>query len=206
MSERKRPGRAGDEAAIKEEPSRRSSGRARRDASHERATETVEQALARAADHGRRAASEALLAARALLDALSLALHGAGADERRILGLAARSLDELAEGLAGGPSRAGLLDAVSAALDAEIARWEARARNDVDARAILRAYLGLREILWEFGVRRASPRKRDEAPPEAAGATRPGRPAPEKAPSSPRPRRSPPGGRSGRMKRVPVEN
>jgi len=117
--------------------------------------DSVEAALGRAARHGRRAAAEALLAARALLDALSLTLHGARADERRILGLAARTLDDLADGLAGGATRPGLLAAVAEALDVEIARWEARAGHDDHARAVLRAYLGLREILWELGVRRS---------------------------------------------------
>ena len=54
------------------------------------------------------------------------------------------------------------------ALDAEIARWEERAKTDDDARAMLRAYLGLREILWELGVRPESARgkrsERDRAP------------------------------------------
>jgi hypothetical protein len=97
--------------------------------------------------------AEALAAARALLDALSLALAGQPSDERRVLGLMARGLDEL--GAAIGPDGDGsLLDTLAAALDAEIARWEERARSDRDARAVLRAYLGLREILWELGVGR----------------------------------------------------
>jgi len=153
--------------------------------------DTVEAALARAATHGRRAASEALLAARALLDALSLALHGASADERRILGLAARTLDDLADALAGGDARPGVLAAVAEALDAEIARWEARARHDADARAVLRAYLGLREILWELGVRPAGSAPAPEA--DEAGRAQPGR----------RPQRRDRG--RGRVQRVPVE-
>lgn len=115
--------------------------------------DAVDEALARAARHGRRAASEALLAARALLDALSLALHRAPAGERRILALAGRALDDLAATLAGGPGAETVLEAVASALDAEITRWEQRARDDADARSVLRAYLGLREILWELGVR-----------------------------------------------------
>ncbi|MGH7286571.1 MAG: hypothetical protein ACREI8_00945, partial [Myxococcota bacterium] len=35
-----------------------------------------------------------------------------------------------------------------------IARWEERARQDGEARAVLRAFLGVRELLWEFGIRR----------------------------------------------------
>jgi hypothetical protein len=116
--------------------------------------ESVQEALERAQWHARRALAETLAAARALLDALSLALAGQPSDERRVLGLVARGLDELAAVL-GSPDREGsLLDSVAAALDAEIARWEERARSDRDARAVLRAYLGLREILWELGVGR----------------------------------------------------
>ena len=37
-------------------------------------------------------------------------------------------------------------------------RWEERARDDSDARSVLRAYLGMREILWELGVRSSKPR------------------------------------------------
>jgi hypothetical protein len=157
------------------------------------APETVQDALERAARHGRRAASEALLAARALLDALSLGLHGAGADERRFLGLAARTLDDLSDALAGGGARPGLLAAVAEALDVEIARWEARARHDADARAVLRAYLGLREILWELGVRPGD---------ATAGAREPGEAG--RAASGPGPRRR--GRGRGRVQRVPVES
>jgi hypothetical protein len=152
----------------------------------------VEAALARAAEHGRRAASEALLAGRALLDALSLMLHGAGAEERRILGLAARTLDDLADALAGGGTRPGLLAAVADALDAEIARWEKRASHDADARAVLRAYLGLREILWELGVRPGGAR-----PDSTSGG--PARPDGSRGPQ----RR---GRGRGRVQRVPVES
>jgi len=160
---------------------------------------SVQEALERAARHGRRAASEALLAARALLDALSLALHGASVDERRILGLAARALDDLADTLAGGGARPGLLAAVAESLDAEIARWEARARQDTDARAVLRAYLGLREILWELGVRPAgdvsgTPDAGEPARPQSSRSTQPAQ----------RPQRR--GRGRGGIQRVPVES
>ena len=158
------------------------------------ATPSVEEALRRASEHARRAASEALLAARALLDALSIALHGAPPEERRILGLAARGLEDLADALAGGPSRPGVLAAIAEALDAEIARWETRARNDTDARAVLRAYLGLREILWEFGVR-----------PGGAREARPGPDGDRSRPGRSGGRRDPRGGQGRRVTRVPVE-
>ena len=117
--------------------------------------ETAGQALARAGDHARAAVGEALRAVGALLDAASLAASGAPAERRPVIGPFARTLEDLAAGLAGsGEDARPLLVAVAEALDAEIARWELRARDDADARAVLRAFLGLRELLWEFGVRR----------------------------------------------------
>jgi hypothetical protein len=92
------------------------------------------------------------------------------------------------------PTRsAPLLSALAEALDAEIARWEARARDDAEARAVLRAFLGVRELLWELGLRR-----RDSAPagPEAE----------RRAPTSGAASRSPrPVRRRARVQRVPVE-
>ena len=57
------------------------------------------------------------------------------------------------------------------ALDAEIGRWEQRAAEDPEARAVLRAFLGLREVLWEIGIRRSG---------DADGAQR-SQPGPEKS-------------------------
>ena len=42
------------------------------------------------------------------------------------------------------------LPAVLDALEAEIGRWEVRARSDSNARTVLHAFLGVRDILWEF--------------------------------------------------------
>lgn len=118
---------------------------------------SAEEALASAAQHARAALAEALAAVHALLDAASLAASGEPAATRRLLGPLARAL----EGLAADLDRAGrerslpLLAAIAEALDAEIARWELRAQEDADARAVLRAFLGMRELLWEFGVRRS---------------------------------------------------
>lgn len=127
---------------------------------------TVEEAITTAIVHARGALAEGLLAARALLEALSLALFGepveldpnalrGGSDARLAIASIARGIDELALLVAtaehGHPEA--VLSAVLEALDGEIARWEARSREDRDARAVLRAFLGLREILWEFGVR-----------------------------------------------------
>jgi len=119
------------------------------------APESVGEALERARTHARAAASEALAAARALLDAASLGISGAPSDAHRGIGTLARSLDDLSASLAATPDGLppSVLDAITGALDVEIARWEERSSEDPDARAVLRAFLGLREILWELGVR-----------------------------------------------------
>ena len=147
-----------------------------------------EEALALALAHGRAAAAEALAAIHALLDAATLATSGEPSASHGLLGPVARTLEGLAADLdaqradASGP----LLASLAAALDAEIARWEERAVDDRDARAVLRAFLGLRELLWEIGVRPTRP----------ADAT-PRRREPQR---SARPR-----ARAPRVQRVPVE-
>jgi len=143
--------------------------------------QSVEEALARAAGHARAALAETLSGLRALLDAASLATSGEPAEARRLLGPLSRTLEGLAADLdgAGRDGSLAVLSAIAEALDAEIERWEHRARDDADARAVLRAFLGLRELLWEFGVRR----------PAAAGSHRPGEPGPRPgAPRRARPR------------------
>lgn len=130
----------------------------------------VGEALARARNHARLAAAEALAAVRALLDAASLAAAGAPSDELRGLAALSRRLDALDAGLREGSAGAdSLIAALAGALDAEISRWEQRSAEDPDARAVLRAFLGLRELLWELGVRtRAREGAADEEPaPEA---------------------------------------
>lgn len=118
---------------------------------------SVEEALRRAAGHGRRALAEAVAAARALLDAAALGVTGETAEARASLATLAHALDDLENALAGEAADASpLLGVLAAALDAEIARWELRASEDRDARAVLRAFLGLREVLWEMGVRGAA--------------------------------------------------
>ena len=134
------------------------------------------EALARARRHARAAARESVSALAALLDAASLAAAGVPAARRPELALLVRALSDLGEVLgADGDEGSPLLDAVADALDAEIGRWEERAERDADARAVLRAWLGLRELLWELGVRRrtrrgARPRRAPAARPDAAAA------------------------------------
>jgi len=157
--------------------------------------ETAGEALERARAHARSAAAEALASLHALLDAAALAASGQPSEFHGLLGPLAKLLEGLAERLGhqGEPVGAPILEAVTEALDAEIARWEDRAQEDPEARAVLRAFLGLREVLWEFGVRRGGQNgggPGDEAEPSAAG---------------PRARRSVRHSRQPRVQRVPIE-
>jgi len=133
------------------------------------------EALREAARHARAAAAEAALAVRSLLDAAALFGSGAPAHEHVVLRNAALWLDGIARGMAPeGGADASIAQALAGALDAEIARWEARAAQDPEARAVLRAFLGVRELLWELGVRPAPPADAAKAPrsPEPQGARR----------------------------------
>jgi hypothetical protein len=144
----------------------------------EDAPESAEQALARAAQHARASAAELVAALRALVDAASLAASGEPGATGRLAPLA-MVLDEVQALVSPELGGGALAAAIAEALDAEIARWEERGRDDPDARAVLRAFLGLRELLWELGVR----------PPAKGGAGG----------------RSRGGARRGRLQRVPVE-
>jgi hypothetical protein len=151
------------------------------------APRSAEEALHRAGDHARRAAAEALAALRALVDAGALVATGAASDEVRGLAALAQRLDEAAAALRDGSGPEGLVKALADALDTEIARWESRSASDPDARAVLRAFLGLRELLWELGVRAPG------APPAPGGSATRDRPA------------RPPRRAGGRVERIPVE-
>jgi hypothetical protein len=122
-------------------------------------SESATEALARARTHTHAAMAEALAAVCALLDASSLAVNGEASASNALLGPIARILEGLRAEFDKSTTTgevAALLRSIAEALDAEIARWEARAESDPEARAVLRAFLGLREILWEFGIRRES--------------------------------------------------
>ena len=129
----------------------------------------LDEALARAKRHAKSAVAEALEALRALLDAASLATSGAPAAHNGLFESVDRWIARASRGLA---SEGGLSDGIAAeiaaALDQEIGRWEERAKTDDDARPVLRAFLGLREVLWELGVRRP----RASAPSEPAPRSR----------------------------------
>lgn len=111
----------------------------------------VDHALSRARLHFSNATREGIAGAAAILDAGG-----------RASGLNAEQAERLAEAIAGrlekslAPLRDGsvvpeaVFTPLDEALQAEIGRWEARSRRDPDARAVLRAFLGLRECLWEL--------------------------------------------------------
>ena len=117
--------------------------------------ETAAEALGRARDHARTAAAESVAALRALLDAAALGVSSVPAEQHHLLSTLARMLDDLSDRFAS--TNTDVSASILAALDAEIARWEARSQDDPDSRAVLRAFLGLREILWEFGIRSSGP-------------------------------------------------
>ena len=115
---------------------------------------TLDEALARARRHAKNAVAEALEAFRALLDAASIAASGARAAENPLFASADRWIAGASRGWADGAGLTdGLAAEIAAALEQEIERWEQRAKSDDDARPVLRAFLGLREVLWELGVR-----------------------------------------------------
>jgi hypothetical protein len=162
---------------------------------------TLEEALERARRHGLAALAESASAARALVDAAALAATGAPSDANGRLAVATGWLDAAAEHARAGAGRplGPWLDAVSDALDDEIERWEEKSRVDPEARAVLRAFLGVREILWEFGLR-----ARDAA---GASPTADDLRAPRTAPVETARARSPRTARRGAagLQRVPVE-
>jgi len=96
------------------------------------------------------------MAARLLLDALSILLANEPvarhADQNSPIGYLAQSIERWAGSLRTPEPRLSSPDfpAVVRAVDAEIERWASRASNDPDARTVLHAFLGMREILWEL--------------------------------------------------------
>jgi hypothetical protein len=130
---------------------------------------TPAEALAEARVHAQRAAAECAAALRALLDAATLAAQGAPAAAGRLAPLA-EALERAADWLHPEGDRDGeaVLRAFADGLDAEIARWEAKSREDPEARSVLRAFLAVREVLFELRSRFASPRPAEPAAPESA--------------------------------------
>ena len=160
---------------------------------------SVEEAVARAREHGRLALAEVAASARCLLDAVSLATTSAPSEAHAGLRRAADWLaraESLARDASGRRAQRWMRE-VAGALDAEIARWEASSRDDPEARAVLRAFLGVREILWEIGLR---PRA-ERGPAGARGARAAGAAQREASDANEPLRRS--GG--ARLQRVPVQ-
>jgi hypothetical protein len=135
--------------------------------------ETPAEALAEARLHARRAAAELAVSLRALVDAAALTADGEIASEGRLAPVA-EALETAARWL--DPERdetgdaAAVLRALAEGLESEIERWEARSREDSEARSVLRAFLAVREVLWEMetrfgGTTRAA--ERDDTPPDA---------------------------------------
>ena len=118
--------------------------------------ETIEEALARSLQHARNSASEALLATRALMDALSILLANEPvarhAQPNSPIANLAGAIERWAGTLRGPePDRSSPgLPEVLGALEIEIDRWARRSQNDPNARTVLHAFIGMREILWEF--------------------------------------------------------
>jgi hypothetical protein len=137
--------------------------------------ETPAEALAEARLHALRAVAELAVSLRALVDAAALAADGEIASEGRLapvaeaLEAAARWLDPEREESG---DAAAVLRALAEGLETEIERWEARSREDSEARSVLRAFLAVREVLWEMENRFGRPQEpeAEEAPPEVPGA------------------------------------
>ena len=140
-------------------------------------SDRFDEALGRARSHLQRAFLEALEAAMALLEAASMVRRDPHADGSLVSEIA-RGLDRAVRELRAAGRidlPPGLLDPLEKALDVEIARWEARSKQDSDARPVLRAFLGLRELLFE--ITRSNP-----PPAEPEGRKR----ADRETPASPR--------------------
>jgi hypothetical protein len=140
---------------------------------------TPAEALAEARTHAQRAAAEGAAALRALLDAATLAAQGETASAGRLAPLA-QALEHVAAWLHPDGEQSGddVLRALADGLDAEIARWEAKSKEDPEARSVLRAFLAVREVLFEMSARFATPSKAEPTP-SAPGDTeeRPQQPA-----------------------------
>ncbi len=137
----------------------------------------AEDGLRRAREHLGRATLESLEAARALLSASMRAsgIHSVAPDG--LAGEIGRGLDALISSLRRGEAFAlpsALALPLAKALEAEITRWEVRSQTDSDARPVLRAFLGFREVLWEFGVRpQPEPDRSSTSQPPDTTASRP---------------------------------
>ncbi|MDP6979640.1 MAG: hypothetical protein QF570_13720 [Myxococcota bacterium] len=160
----------------------------------------MREAFERALDHAQRAAAESVGGVRALLDAASIGVLGSPAETNRSLGELANLLEQLERQLSGeAPSfRSAAINTVLGAVNREIERWEARSEEDPDARAVLRIFIGMREVLWELGMR--PPQKKNPRA-KARTSKSTGRTAPRAAADTTRARTK----RSNRVQRIPIQ-
>ena len=124
-------------------------------------TSDVDRALERARAHLRKSMLEGLEGIRALLEAAVHASGGAMPTTDSLTGALQTQIEELISTLRHSASFAMprvVVEPLSEAVEAEIRRWEERAKNDPDARLVLRAFLGMRELIWEFSNHRAGTR------------------------------------------------
>jgi len=145
-------------------------------------TNPVDGALQRARQHLRNSALEGAQAISALIEATLHASDLTNVAADSMIGQIQQQLEELIAVLQGGSSfrmPRVLAEPLAAALDAEIRRWEHRSQSDPDARLVLRAFLGMRELLWEIGMR---------SPEQKAPASSPGKPPAAKDPGPTRDR------------------
>lgn len=138
-------------------------------------TRPFDDAMARARGHLRASTIESLEAARALIEAARHAADASPPAPDSLAGDLDAALDAWIEALRSGrrlslPPRLAL--PLLRALEREIERWQARSHRDGDARVVLRAFLGLRELLWELGVRGATATGRAAPPDRGARAKR----------------------------------
>ncbi|MAG32991.1 MAG: hypothetical protein CL908_19105 [Deltaproteobacteria bacterium] len=157
-------------------------------------TRSSDEALTRARHHLRQATLEGLEAARALLEAALQSTSLRGVIDDSLAATLAHSLEDMIAALRASSAfivPQDLAAPLLRALDAEIAKWEQRSKTDTEARPVLRTFLGLRELLWEFGLRR-------EDEPKAPGSEDP------KAPSEPPGRRRQ--AEAPRVQRFPIEH
>lgn len=121
---------------------------------------SAEEALRRARAHLVQAALEGLEAMHLLLEAATSSSGLAGPSGNFWTDPLRDSLENLRKTLRENASFAlptAFSAPLAAALEAEIKRWEERSQTDPDARPVLRTFLGLRELLWELGMRREPP-------------------------------------------------
>lgn len=139
-------------------------------------TNPVDEALQRARQHLRNSALEGAQAISTLIEATMHASDITSVAADSMIGQIQQQLADLIAVLKGNSNFSmprALAEPLAAALDAEIRRWEHRSQSDPDARLVLRAFLGLRELLWEMGMRDSE----QEAP-----ASSPDKPSPPRNP------------------------